>query len=631
VHEASRRRGLGQAHHTIMNAEIRSRFSRTPDAALRPPKASAEHLHTQRRPSIRFFVVLATLVFGFVALACNPARPSGSPASERRDLPPERSPHTIDIFAFGRFQGTIAPCGCTSVPLGGLQHAMGYIAAGSSAGQRLILEPGSLLFPDPDGSEAPDDGASWAQAEQRADLLVKQLSRFGQDLVSGLGPTDFSSAHGTRALSRWKLPRVLTNASSPLPEAVLSHRVADLGHGVQAAIMVVVDPRDRGPEDLDFPALEAPKTALRSELRSLREAHKGSIQLRIAIVHGPAALAMSLARELPELDLVVVAGKIDNVDRGRSGSPVTRIETKHPDGAPDVTWVMQPGDRGQTLTHLRLSMDAATSVLSPPETWVLLESDDQVAEQLRQVERRLKKFESDPDADPGFIARIRAERAELKQLLGEKRRSAAPVTAEFRQVAIDCTLATDGQTKKALHGYDGWVATANQKRFAGVKAPKAAQGQAAYVGTEECSNCHDEAAEFWKTTVHARAYETLVAANKQFDLSCVGCHVTGFRAPGGSEVVENEGLRDVQCEQCHGPGSLHADDDAIPLKTAVPADLCLQCHTPEHSDTFEYDAYLRDILGEGHGQKKRSQLGDGPTAHALRAAALAKAAACPKM
>ena len=33
-----------------------------------------------------------------------------------------------------------------------------------------------------------------------------------------------------------------------------------------------------------------------------------------------------------------------------------------------------------------------------------------------------------------------------------------------------------------------------------------------------------------------------VTVNKQFDLSCVGCHLTGFRLPGGSEVVENAGL-----------------------------------------------------------------------------------------
>jgi hypothetical protein len=65
---------------------------------------------------------------------------------------------------------------------------------------------------------------------------------------------------------------------------------------------------------------------------------------------------------------------------------------------------------------------------------------------------------------------------------------------------------------------------------------------------------------------------------------------------------------------------------------AAPIDVCLECHTPEHSDTFDYGAYLRDILGEGHGAPERAKLGAGPTGHELRAAGLEKAGgACKKM
>jgi hypothetical protein len=166
-----------------------------------------------------------------------------------------------------------------------------------------------------------------------------------------------------------------------------------------------------------------------------------------------------------------------------------------------------------------------------------------------------------------------------------------------------------------------------------VLAPAAAPGQSTYVGAEACADCHAEALAFWQATVHHRAYETLVAANKQYDLSCVGCHVTAFRKPGGSEVVENERLRAVQCEQCHGPASAHVADpssDNISLQTAM--SVCLDCHTPEHSDTFDHKAYLRDILGEGHGADARAELGEGPSGRELRAAGLEKAGgACKKM
>src|SRR5690606_23742945 len=91
----------------------------------------------------------------------------------------------------------------------------------------------------------------------------------------------------------------------------------------------------------------------------------------------------------------------------------------------------------------------------------------------------------------------------------------------------------------------------------------------------------------------------------------------------------NEHLRDVQCETCHGPGSLHVAADGTDeprTVTRAPAEtLCLGCHNEEHSDTFDYTAYLRDVTGPGHGQAFRERLGDGPTGEELRRAGLEKA------
>ncbi len=101
-------------------------------------------------------------------------------------------------------------------------------------------------------------------------------------------------------------------------------------------------------------------------------------------------------------------------------------------------------------------------------------------------------------------------------------------------------------------------------------------------------------------------------------------------APGGSSLGHNDTLRDVQCEVCHGPGSIHVakggNEKPLALDAKPSTDLCAsQCHTHEHSDTFQYEAYLRDITGKGHAEKLRAKLGDGPTGHALRSAALDKA------
>ena len=156
-----------------------------------------------------------------------------------------------------------------------------------------------------------------------------------------------------------------------------------------------------------------------------------------------------------------------------------------------------------------------------------------------------------------------------------------------------------------------------------------AAGKAGFAGIEECASCHQKAVEFWKKTVHARAWDILVERGKELSYDCVSCHVTGWDEPGGSNLAHNEPLRAVQCEVCHGPSSIHvaANGKEKPrsLVLRTPEDRCKTCHTEDHSDTFQYQAYLRDVLGPGHGEKMRAELGDGPTGHAVRSAALEKA------
>ena len=69
------------------------------------------------------------------------------------------------------------------------------------------------------------------------------------------------------------------------------------------------------------------------------------------------------------------------------------------------------------------------------------------------------------------------------------------------------------------------------------------------------------------------------------------------------------------------------DEQPLAIRRDTPETVCIECHTEQHSDTFQYVPYLRDIVGPGHGAKRRLALGDGVTGHELRSAALAKAKA----
>ena len=129
--------------------------------------------------------------------------------------------------------------------------------------------------------------------------------------------------------------------------------------------------------------------------------------------------------------------------------------------------------------------------------------------------------------------------------------------------------------------------------------------------------------------MHAHAWKTLVQGGKQADYKCVGCHVTGFGQVGGSSLGFTKKLESVQCETCHGPGSAHVagegNEEPLAIKRDTPETVCLGCHTEQHSDTFKYEPYLRDIVGPGHGPARRQKLGAGVTGHDLRSRALAQA------
>lgn len=530
----------------------------------------------------------------------------------------------VDIFAFARVLGTIAPCGCTTEPLGGLQFAFGYIEANSRPQTRLVLEPGSFLFADPTGPEAARDEAAWAQAEQRAAALQARFAGLGAQLVSGVGPTDLISPKAEGALETWPLPRVLGNSRALDAHGVKPHRLVRLGDEttqIDAGVTAVIEP-GLAPGKL---AAEPPAEALRRELKAMRDA---GAELTIVLLQGSRATAEQLAREVEGIDVIVVGLPV-GLERTRLGGSPARLGS---------TWVLEPGEQAQTITHLRLEIDRAIAAKLPPTgEWTVLPSPEAQQRELARLDARIAKFRADPSADKQFIARIEQERAALAASIAAPPAASGPVAVTVLQTKVSCHLAADAAAAAALHDYDDWVATQNQRRFAGVRAPAPKKGEAGYVGVEQCEACHSDEAEHWAKTRHSGAYPTLVTVNKQFDLSCVGCHVTGFRAPGGSEVVENAGLQNVQCEQCHGPGSQHVaqpEKRGKPnaIRRDAPVDVCLQCHTPEHSDTFDYAAYLRDVLGPVHGPERRAALGEGPTGRELRAAGLAAAGGgCKKM
>ena len=104
-----------------------------------------------------------------------------------------------------------------------------------------------------------------------------------------------------------------------------------------------------------------------------------------------------------------------------------------------------------------------------------------------------------------------------------------------------------------------------------------------YEGSKSCKQCHEYEYKMWSRKPHAQAYKTLVKVGSQYDPECVVCHVVGMDYERGFISEEKTShLKNVGCENCHGPGSEHNRTEGL-AKTTEPKSDCIFCHTPEKS------------------------------------------------
>lgn len=123
-----------------------------------------------------------------------------------------------------------------------------------------------------------------------------------------------------------------------------------------------------------------------------------------------------------------------------------------------------------------------------------------------------------------------------------------------------------------------------------------------YVSYTACADCHEEIVEGWKTTPHAHAFETLKkqGEEKQTNPGCVKCHVVAFDAEGGFIDMElTPELKDVQCENCHGPGRKHAESEDPADIIGKPDEAgCRVCHTEGQDKNFNFEKKSKYVHGE---------------------------------
>jgi hypothetical protein len=547
--------------------------------------------------------LLAAVALAALATAC-PG--SGKGSGNKPDPQPGKS---VTVFALAELRGQIEPCGCTTDPLGDLARTAHLVADARSRGGVVVVDAGSLLY-----SQRPVPDHLQAQEELKAALLVGAYADPLQVAAIGLGPMDLARGPGSVRPAR-HAANVPATAGIPIePPGVIEAGGVRLGvFGVVSAEMA--------------PGIEVgdPEAAARQAVATLA---RERAEVVVALLSMSKRDAVRLLGAVPGIDVAILG-------MGREQPEPDRIDPRAE--SIDGAWLVVPANRGQVVSRIEIVVrDGDGPLVDAVGPAAAAAIGVELDARIDALERELAAFDADPSADPAFVAQRRAEAVELR---AERQRLAEqPLRIPARgsyymldQVRIRKGLACDLQVQTAKQAYSHAAGEANVAAAAGTPVPEPPAGKAGYVGVEECEGCHAEAVAFWNQTRHAGAWETLERIGKQFDYDCTSCHVTGWDQPGGATMAFNEPLRDVQCEVCHGPGSLHAEaeTEALAKKTILreaSSDLCAtQCHTRDHSDTFELEAYLRDIVGPGHGEARRKALGDGPTGRELRAAGLERA------
>jgi len=205
------------------------------------------------------------------------------------------------------------------------------------------------------------------------------------------------------------------------------------------------------------------------------------------------------------------------------------------------------------------------------------------------------------DTDPGNMTplirdgKLFAQPGPRGQKMGEVRVTIGPggeKTYTHRMVRLDSSVQFDPEMVKLYAAYNEEV---EALFFASLEAKRENGVKEVYATEAVCKTCHPAAHAVWSQSRHGHAYATLAKVHKAFDPECLACHVTGWNEPGGFvSEVDTPGLKNVQCEMCHGPGREHAEAPA-PGFGREAKQACARCHVKNHSPRFNFSGYWPKI------------------------------------
>jgi 2',3'-cyclic-nucleotide 2'-phosphodiesterase (5'-nucleotidase family) len=495
----------------------------------------------------------------------------------------------LRLVALTDLSGYLEPCGCQSKPLGGIDKAAAKLEAmRADHVPLLLLAAGDLLF----GSELPGASSSdmdaATQEAWKAEALVGILDKLGL-AAAAPGARDLSFGPDTLARLASKAHFALLPAkpgAAPAPESVASSIITA---GTTRVGVLGISTFDSADHELPQERLTALRTRAQTEIDRLR---KEGARLVVGLISSDQRSGRRLSSGLHGLDFAF---------QGGLDEPNTPVPARAGDAV-----LLRGGYQGQGLLVVDVYLDGDKPFIDV-SAWTRREQRAALQARVDELQRRLTEWERGRNVDPASLHEQRQKLGALRTELAKSSDApAAPSGNAFSARYLPLTTDIQGSSEIAslVDAYTARVDEHNKVAFAGRWPQPIAPGTAGYVGSAKCQKCHAEAYGWWSQHPHGRAYATLQKVHKEYNLSCVTCHVTGYEKPGGATLVHNEGLVNVGCESCHGPGSLHVAKpyaSATALTEKPRESTCRECHTPEHSDLFDYAHYIAKLRVPGHG------------------------------
>jgi hypothetical protein len=524
------------------------------------------------------FGLVSALVLAAVA-ACQ--RPGASPVQA-----PE-SP-ALRLYVVSGVAGALEPCGCRKDMLGGVDHAAAWLARERGQAQNsLLVGAGPMLFADPSLNDERRQQDLW-----KAEAIASSFADVGLRAWSP-GVNDFAAGRGTLAELRQKSQADLVAANLRLDGVTLKElEVYEVG-GYKVGVAGLGAPAPDTPPE----AVEKDRAAALERARAALDAR--GAQIRVALLSAERGDAMRLAEQAKGFHVLALGKPFDEGDGNDAPIPPALV---------GPTLVIQAPNHLQAIAQVDFFVKDGKLVFEDGSGLELGEKKHSLERRIEELERRIQSWKATASPSPEQVASREADVQKLKDELGRAQSAKVEPKGSFFRYTLTPIVESFGSEPKVvarMNDYYKRVNDFNKQALKDRKPPEPEPGSARYLGGEECSLCHSDAEAFWKKTKHASAYATLTDQFKEFNLDCVGCHVTGYEKPGGSSVTHVDGLKDVQCEACHGPGSLHAQNPnkAGSIVRTPPASTCIGCHHPPHvADDWDVKQAWPHVIGPGHGQ-----------------------------